>query len=102
MDDLSVLNRDDRDEPVVIGCATRKNRAVHFVLEDHDATVLTEVHNKCIAGVKLDRLAVSGEASHQIGASSNRRGPAGEVIARFEDRVFGKRVEIVFAIDESP
>ncbi len=44
MDDLSVLNRDDRDEPVVIGRSTRKNRAVHFVLENHDATIPGAVH----------------------------------------------------------
>ena len=101
MDDLSVLNRDDRDEPIVIGCATRKNLAVHVVLKDHDATVLTAVHNKCVAGVKLDRLAVSREARHQIGSSSNRRGPTGKVVAGLEDCVIGKRIEIVFAIDES-
>src|SRR5712691_36378 len=102
MDDLSVLNRDDRDEPVVIGCCTRKNRAVHFVFENHDATIPGAVHHKCVAGVKLDRLAVSGEACHQIGASSYRRRPAGKGIARFEECVFGKTVEIVFAVNKSP
>src|SRR5690349_12649773 len=101
MDDLSVLNRDDRDEPVVIGCSTRKNRAVHFVLENHDATILRAMHHKCVTGVKLDRLAVSGEACHQIGATSYRRRPAWKVIARFEECVFGKRVEIVFAVYKS-
>jgi hypothetical protein len=101
MNDLSALNRNDRDEPVVIGCATRKNRAVHFVLENHDATIPGAVHNKCVAGVKLDRLAVSGEACHQIGASSYRQRPAGKVIARFEECVFSKRVKIVFAVNKS-
>jgi hypothetical protein len=43
---------------------------VHFIFEDHDATFLGAVHNKRIARVKLDRLAVSGEASNQIGAVS--------------------------------
>ena len=74
---------------------------MHFVLEDHDATVLTAVHNKCVAGVKLDRLAVSGEACRQIGSSSKCGRPAWEVIAGFVDRVFGKRVEIVVAVNES-
>jgi hypothetical protein len=101
MDDLSVLNRDDRDKPVVIGCATRKNRAVHFVLENRDATIPGAVHNKCVAGVKLDRLAVSRKACHQIGASSYHQRPAGKVIARFEECVFGKRVKIVFAVNKS-
>jgi len=54
MNDFSVLNRDDRDESVVIGRTARKNPAVHFVFEDHDATILRAMHNKCVAGVKLD------------------------------------------------
>jgi hypothetical protein len=60
---------------------------VHFILDD--PTVLRAVHNKCVAGVKLDRLAVSGEASHQIGSSLNRQRPTGEVIAELEECVFG-------------
>src|SRR5580700_6869380 len=101
MDDLSVLNRDDRDEPVVIGCSTRKNRAVHFVLEDHDTTILRAVHNKCVAGVKLDRLTISGETSEKIGSTSNCQRPTGELIAELEECVFGNRIEIMIAINES-
>ena len=71
----------------------RKNSPVDFVFLNQDATIPRVVHNKCVARVKLDRLAVSGEASHQIGASSNRRRLAGQVIARFEDYDFSKRVE---------
>src|SRR4029077_21097370 len=44
MDDLSLLNRDHRNEPVVIGCAARKNLAVHFVFQNHDATIPRVVH----------------------------------------------------------
>src|SRR5260370_42173402 len=101
MNDFSVLDRDDRDESVVIGRTARKNLAVHFVFEDHDATVLRAVHNKCVAGEKLDRLAVSGEASDQIGSALNRQRPTGEVIAEFKECVIGNRVEIMFAINES-
>src|SRR5580700_5504215 len=101
MDDLPVLNPEYRDEPIVIGSATRNNLAAHVTFKDYDATVLTAVYNKCVAGVKLDYFAVSREASHQIGASSNRRGPAGKAIAGFEDCVIGKRIEIVFAVNES-
>ena len=61
MDDPSVLNRNDRDKPVVVGCAARKNLAVYFILEDDDATILAAMDNKLVAGVKLDRLAVSGQ-----------------------------------------
>src|SRR5882762_4417304 len=101
MNDFSVLNRDDRDEPVVIGRTARKNFAVHFVFEDHDATILRAMHNKCVAGVKLDRLAVSREASHQIVSSSNRQRPTGKVISEPQECVFGNRVEIMVTINES-
>src|ERR1700747_1854589 len=93
MHDLSFLNRYDRDEPVVVGRTARKNFAMHFVLKDDDATILRAMHNKCVAGVKLDRLAVSREASHQIGSSSNRQRPTGKVISELEKSVFGNRVE---------
>src|SRR5580658_5176931 len=101
MNNFSVLNRDDRNEPVVIGPTVRENFAVHFVFEDHYATILRAMYNKCVAGVKLDRLAVSREASHQVGSSSNRRRPTGKAISELEECVFGDCVEIMFAINES-
>src|SRR6516162_118694 len=101
MDDLSVLNRDDRDEPVVIRCSTRKYRAVHFVLENHDPTIPRAMHHQCVSGVKLDCLAISGQACHQIGASPYCWRPAGKVIARFEEYVFSKGVEILLAVNKS-
>src|ERR1700751_5026721 len=101
MNDFSVLNRDDRNEPVVVGRAARKNFPVHFVFEDDDATVLTTMHQKRVAGVKLDGLAVSREASQQIGSPSNRQRPTGKVISELEKCVFGNRVEKMVAINES-
>src|ERR1700682_6793589 len=98
MDDLSVRHRDDRDEPVVIACSTQKNRAVHLVLENHDATIPRAVHNKRVAGVKLDRLAVSREASYQIGSPSNRQRATGEGILGLEKSIFGNRCEIIVGI----
>ena len=101
MNDFSVLNRDDRNEPVVVGRTARENFPVHFVLEDHDATILRPMHNKGVAGVTLDRLAVTREASHQIGLPSNRQRPTGKVISELEKCVFGNRVEIMVAINKS-
>jgi hypothetical protein len=37
VDDLPVLNRDNRNEPVVIRRTSRQNPSVHFVLQDHDS-----------------------------------------------------------------
>jgi hypothetical protein len=98
---FSVLNRDDRNEPGVVGRTARENFPVHFVFEDHDATILRMMHNKRVAGVKLDRLAVSREASHQIGSSSNRQRPTWKTISELEECVFGNRVEIIVAINKS-
>src|ERR1700721_4384155 len=100
MNNFSVFNRDDRNEPVVIGRTARENFAVHFVFEDHYATILRAMHNKCVAGVKLDRLAVSREASHQVGSSSNRQRPTGKAISELEECVFCDCVEIMVTIDE--
>src|ERR1700730_4381716 len=66
---FTLLNRDDRNESVVVGCATRKNLAVHFVLENHDATIPRVVHNKCVARVKLDRL-VRCKIRYRFGSAS--------------------------------
>ena len=101
MYDFSVLNCYNRDESVVIEGTIRKNPPVHLLLEDHDATIPAAVHNKCVAVLKLDRLAVSGEASDQIGSTSNCQRPTGEVIAELEEYIFGNRIEIIIAIDES-
>src|SRR4029077_12234825 len=101
MNDFSVLNRDDRDESVVVGRTARENFAVHFVFEDHDATILRTVHNKRVAGVKLDRFAVSREASHQIGSSSNRQRPTRKTISELEECVFSNRLEIMLTINEA-
>ena len=95
MNDFSVLNRDDRNEPVVVGRTARENCPVHFVFEDHDATILRTVHNKRVAGVKLDRLAVSREASHQIGSSSNRQRPTRKTLSELEEGIFANRIEIM-------
>jgi hypothetical protein len=95
-----LFNWRDLRGPLTRGVPTRKHFAVHFVLKDHDATVLGAVHHKCFAGVKRDRLAVSREACHEIGSSSNRHWPARKVIAGLEDRVIGQRIEIMFAIKQ--
>src|ERR1700745_3289900 len=101
MNDFSVINRDDRNEPVVVGRTARENCPVHFVFEDHDTTILRTMHNKRVARVKLDGLAVSREPSHQIGSPSNGQRPTGKVILELEKCVFGNRVEIMVAINES-
>lgn len=101
MNNLSVLDGDDRDEPVVIGRTIRKNRSVHFVLENHHATILGPMHNQCVAGVKRDSLSVSLEASYQVGSPSNRHRLTWEVITGLEDCIFfSEHIKIVFTVNE--
>src|ERR1700685_2333539 len=101
MHDFSLLNCDDRDESIFVRAASGKDFAVDFIFEDDDATVLRAVHDESVGGVNLDRLAVSGKTRHQIGAPSNRCRPARKVIERLEDCVFGERVEIMIAVDQT-
>jgi hypothetical protein len=74
---------------------------VYFVFEDHDTGILTAVHNERVTGVNVDGLAVSGETGDQVIAASNDEGPAREVITGLEDRIVGKRVEIMLAVDRA-
>src|ERR1700721_1595942 len=98
MNDFPVVNRDDRNEPVVVGRTARENLPVHFGFKDHDATILCTMHNKRVASEKSDALAVPREASHQMGSPSNRRRLTGKVISELEKCVFANRVEKMVAI----
>src|SRR5258707_2395603 len=101
MNDFSVLNRDDRNEPVVVGRTARENFSVHFVFEDHDTTILRTMHNKRVAGVKLDCLAVSREASHQIGSASNCQRPTPKTKSEPHECAFGNRVALTVRTNKS-
>jgi hypothetical protein len=48
MHDLSVANRDNGEEPVVVRHTRRQDSAVHFAFEDHDAPVVGMVHLKLV------------------------------------------------------
>jgi hypothetical protein len=80
MNDLSVLNRDDREEPVVIGWSTRKNRAVHFVLENHDPKILPVDYVRLTSSetqsvVRFERLyPLTAEVHHAIRDAVHRTG----------------------------
>ena len=96
MHDFPFLDRDDRDEPVVIGHPGCENRAVHVVFEDHDAIILRAVHKKPIGGVKLYGFAVSRKLIHQSGSPANCPGPTGKVVAEIKKGIIRNRL----AVDE--
>src|SRR5580704_16079377 len=78
--DLPVLDRDDRDEPVIVRRTRRHDLAVHRVLEDDDAPVLRAVHDEPVGRFEPDVVSVAGERTHQAGATSNHHRPTREVV----------------------
>jgi hypothetical protein len=59
MHDPSVLNRDDRNEPVVIRRTSPQNLSVYLVFEDDNASISCRVDDEAVAQVKLDALTIS-------------------------------------------
>jgi hypothetical protein len=58
------------------------------------------MHDKPVAAMKLDdAVAVTGEGGHEIGAATNRLRPTGKVVARLVNRIIGKGVEVVLAVN---
>lgn len=49
MNDFSVFNRDDRNESVMIGPTTRKDRSVNLVFKDDGTTILRTVDHQRVA-----------------------------------------------------
>jgi hypothetical protein len=99
--DLSVVDRDDGEEPVVVWNACRENRTVHFAFEDNNTAVLSMMHDKLISRMQPDIVAIPGKLSHQIGPSLNRSRPTRKVIEKLEKSLIGNRVEIMLAINEA-
>jgi hypothetical protein len=99
--DLSIADRDDGKEPVVVWSACRENRTVYFAFEDNNAAVFSVVDDKLISRVQPDIVAVPGVLSHQIGPSSNRPRPTRKVVEKLKKSVIGDGVEIMLAINEA-
>jgi hypothetical protein len=87
VDDLLVLDRDDGDEPVVVGHARRDDPAVHLVLQDYDARILRAVNDEPAGGVEPDVVSVARELVHQARSAPNDPGPTREVVEELEEGV---------------
>jgi len=97
--DLSVLDGNDRDEPVVVLGAGRQNLTMDIVFDDDNARVLRSVHDELISAVEDDVVAVARIECHQGVTTTNCLGPSGEMISKFKLRVIDDGVEIVVAVD---
>src|SRR6266702_5726765 len=96
---LAVLDGNDRDEPVVVGCAGSNNLTVHIVFEDHYTSILGSMHDERVRAMQEDVVTVARIKCHQCFATINLLWPSRENISKLEDRVVGDGIEIVVAID---
>src|SRR5882762_8646541 len=96
---LAVPDGNDRDEPVVVGCAGSDNLTVHLVFEDHYTSILGLMHDERVRAVQQDVVAVTRIKCHQCFATINLLWPSRENISKLEDRVVGNGIEIMIAID---
>ncbi len=72
-----------------------------LVLDDDDTSIVAAVHDKSVATVSTDALAVAAIESHQCVATLDPFGPSRDVIAELEDRVLSDRVEVMLTVNEA-
>src|SRR5258708_14133180 len=63
--DLSALDGNDRNEPVVVWGAGRDNLTVDIVFDDDNARRLRSMHDELISPVKYDLVALARVACNQ-------------------------------------
>src|SRR6266481_3870568 len=93
--DFAVLNRGDRDKPVVIGRISGDYLPMHFVFEGHDPTVLGRMHEQRIASIESDVVPISGIERYEVVAASCYPWPARKFIEKLKYHVVGEGVKIV-------
>jgi len=98
---LAILDGDDRDEPVVIGCASRDHVAMHLVFDDHDTRILGSVDDERVRAVKDDIVTIARIEHHERVTTAECPRPSGENISKLEFSVVGDGIKIVVAIDET-
>jgi hypothetical protein len=59
MHNLAVLDCNDRNEPVIVGCARADNPAVYVVFEDHHTSILGAMHDERVRAMQDDVVAVA-------------------------------------------
>ena len=96
---LPVLDSNDRDEPVVVGCAGSDDLTVHIVFEDHYTSILRSMHDERVRAVERDVVAVARVKCHQCFATIKLLWPSRKNISKLEDRVVGNGIEIMVAVD---
>ena len=93
--DFAVLNKDDRDNPVVVvGSARLERLAVNVTLESHDPTVRWRMHHRRIAALKSDAVVVVGIERHEVRSAPHLLRPVGHAVAKLEEDVAGRGAQV--------
>ncbi len=80
MHNLAILNSNDRDEPIVVGCTGSDNLTVHLVFEDHYTSILGSMHDKRVRAAQEDVVAVAGPTNEVVHRPRNKQ--KGRAVAR--------------------
>ena len=73
---------------------------MNLVFDDDDTTIVCLVDDQLVGGLKFDVFAIAPEPGHQIGASPDNSGPAGDLVEDLVNNVLGDDVEKVLTPDE--
>ena len=101
LQNFAVLDSNDGDEPVVVGCAGSDNLTVHIVFENHHTSIPRSMHDERVRVLQDDIVAVTRIKCHQGCATINLLWPSRKNISILEDGVFGNGIEIVVAIHQT-
>src|ERR1700722_16402405 len=82
--DFAVLNKGDRDKPVIVGGAGLEYLAVNLVFEGNNVPIRGRMRGQRIAALKQDVVAVPGIKRHEVYTTSYRFRPTRHVVTKFE------------------
>ena len=85
--DLAVLDRNDRDEAVVVGGTVPDYFAVYLVFDNHDTGILRSVRNERIRAMQDDVVAIAQIERYERLTAIKSLGPSWENISKLEHRV---------------
>ena len=74
---------------------------MNLIFEDDDAASFNVMNDKLVGRMKSDVVAIACELSHQVGPASDHPRPSRKFVEKFKNGIFGNRVEIVLAVNET-
>jgi len=74
---------------------------MNVILDDHDTSVVTPVHDEGVSVVEDDVVPVAEIEGHQGIATLDSPRESREVVAELEDRILGDHVEVMLTVDDA-